>query len=520
MSKRFNTAGLCRPARHYMVDMSHRLAEVREMVENGDYFVINRARQYGKTTLLHLLKGHLSDSYAVFSISFEGIEREVYAGTASFCRRFCRLLYNVFRYGTIEGISDSCRRSLEQAKEKEMDLADLSDLISDLCSQADRTVVLMIDEVDQASNYEIFLTFLGMLRSKYLSREEIPTFQSVILAGVYDIKNLKLKMRPEAEHQYNSPWNVAVEFLVDMSFSVEDIAGMLTEYEQEHHTGMDVWEIARLLYEYTSGYPFFVSRLCQLMGELPSKKYVWTKDGVLEAVKRLVSEPNMLFDDMVKKLDDFPELKKMLYRILFQGQRIPYSVDQHFIEIGQMFGLAKNVNETVVITNRIFEMRLYNLFLSEEIVNSRIYAAADLEKNRFIQNGHLNMELVLERFVEAFTDIYSDAKEDFLEENGRRFFLLYLKPIINGVGNYYIEARTRDQRRTDMIVDYRGEQYVCELKIWRGEENRRGEQQLLGYLDDYHLTTGYLISFCFNQKKQVGVKRQQLGGRTIIEAIV
>lgn len=185
-----------------------------------------------------------------------------------------------------------------------------------------------------------------------------------------------------------------------------------------------------------------------------------------------------------------------------------------------MFGLAKNVNETVVITNRIFEMRLYNLFLSEEIVNSRIYAAADLEKNRFIQNGHLNMELVLERFVEAFTDIYSDAKEDFLEENGRRFFLLYLKPIINGVGNYYIEARTRDQRRTDVIVDYRGEQYVCELKIWRGEENRRGEQQLLGYLDDYHLTTGYLISFCFNQKKQVGVKRQQLGGRTIIEAIV
>jgi len=198
MSKRFNTAGLCRPARHYMVDMSRRLAEVREMIENGDYFAINRARQYGKTTLLHLLKENLSDSYAVFSISFEGIEREVYSGVASFCRRFCRLLYNVFRYGTIEGLSDSCRRSLEQAKEREMDLADLSDLISDLCSQAGRPVVLMIDEVDQASNYEIFLTFLGMLRSKYLSREEIPTFQSVILAGVYDIKNLKLKMRPEA----------------------------------------------------------------------------------------------------------------------------------------------------------------------------------------------------------------------------------------------------------------------------------------------------------------------------------
>ena len=28
------------------------------------------------------------------------------------------------------------------------------------------------------------------------------------LAGVYDIKNLKLKLRPESEHQYNSPWNI------------------------------------------------------------------------------------------------------------------------------------------------------------------------------------------------------------------------------------------------------------------------------------------------------------------------
>ncbi len=54
---------------------------------------------------------------------------------------------------------------------------------------------------------------------------------------------------------------------------------------------------------------------------------------------------------------------------------------------------------------------------------------------------------VLERFVEAFNEINSDAAKPFVEENGRRFFLLFLKPIINGVGNYYVEARTRDMRR-------------------------------------------------------------------------
>lgn len=164
---------------------------------------------------------------------------------------------------------------------------------------------------------------------------------------------------------------------------------------------------------------------------------------------------------------------------------------------------------------------LYNLFLSEEIPDSKIYKAAALDKNQFIRNGQLDMELVLERFVVSFKEIYGDAEEAFVEENGRRFFLLYLKPIINGVGNYYIEARTRDMRRTDVIVDYRGSQYICELKIWHGQEyHQRGEQQLIGYLDDYHLTKGYMVSFNFNKKKQAGVRKIEIGGRVIVEAVV
>lgn len=76
-----------------------------------------------------------------------------------------------------------------------------------------------------------------------------------------------------------------------------------------------------------------------------------------------------------------------------------------------------------------------------------------------------------------------------------------MKPIINGTGNYYIESRTRDLRRTDVIVDYHGQQYIIELKIWHGDEyNKRGEQQLIGYLEDYHVDKGYMLSFNFNRK--------------------
>lgn len=108
-----------------------------------------------------------------------------------------------------------------------------------------------------------------------------------------------------------------------------------------------------------------------------------------------------------------------------------------------------------------------------------------------------------------------------MEESGRKLFLLYLRPIINGSGNYYIEARTRSMGRTDVVVDCRGVQYVIEMKIWRGQEyHRRGEQQIVGYLDDYHIKKGYMLSFCFNRKKQIGVKDIVVGDKIVTEAIV
>lgn len=98
----------------------------------------------------------------------------------------------------------------------------------------------MIDEVDSAANNQVFIDFLAQLRAQYLDREFYPGFQSVILAGVYDIKNLKRKLRPEEGHRYNSPWNIAADFSIEMSFSESEIAGMLQEYEIDHRTGMNI----------------------------------------------------------------------------------------------------------------------------------------------------------------------------------------------------------------------------------------------------------------------------------------
>lgn len=115
----------------------------------------------------------------------------------------------------------------------------------------------------------------------------------------------------------------------------------------------------------------------------------------------------------------------------------------------------------------------------------------------------------------------SKNPEKFVEAHGRKLFLLYLKPIINGTGNYYLESQTRDAKRTDVIVDYLGEQFIVELKIWHGNEyNERGERQLAEYLEYYHQKRGYMISFNFSRKKETGVKEIVVGDKVLVEAVV
>ena len=271
---------------------------------------------------------------------------------------FSRLSINISNQdNTLRSIEpDNMVRQLLYLLEKELRKQDY--LVLSLSFEA-------ADEVDKSSDNQIFLSFLGLLREKYLKCQQGKdvTFHSVILAGVYDIKTLKLKLHPQEESKYNSPWNIAD--------------------------------------------------------------------------------------------------------------------------------------------------------------NNQMYMKVSSDRNQFIVSGMLQMPLVMQKFYEYYEEIYSEKDQKFIEENGRKLFLLFLKPIINGTGNYYIEARTRDNKRTDIIIDYKGKQFVIELKIWRGNEyNQRARQQIFEYLDYYQKEEGYLLSFNFNKNKETGIKKIEYKGKHIIETVV
>ena len=380
MERRFNVTGSCSPQRHYMVRLDDRLKKIKEdYIDYGSYFVINRGRQYGKTTTLAALEKYLKKDYTVLSLDFQQMGTEDFTDAATFAHAFAAILIETLETNGLDDREELMEPLTEIMERDGNSLKDLFVRLSRMCRNSAQPIVLMIDEVDSAGNNQVFIEFLAQLRGYYLKRDKMPIFHSVVLAGVYSIKNLKLKLRPESEHQYNSPWNIAADFEINMSFSTNQIAAMLSEYEADHHTGMDIQAVADEIYQYTSGYPVLVSSICKRIDErlcgseaFQFPKDAWSSAGVAEAVKNILKVSTPLFESMVKQLDLYEELRTILENIIYQGIKIPFSPDEKAVSMGLMFGYLTERNGQVVIANRIFEMYLMNLFMTEEAVRSQL----------------------------------------------------------------------------------------------------------------------------------------------------
>ena len=508
MKRKFNVTGTCIPEKHYMVNIDNKLNEIMKLVEDEEYFIINRPRQYGKTTALYLLNKTLmgKEEYLPIKISFEAIDSESYNEVKSFLNTLIAQIRNYFKFNKNKDMFEFTNKYYDKVNS----MHEFSDFITNIVEYTGKKVVLIIDEIDKSSNNQLFLDFLGMLRNKYLLRNEGQdfTFHSVILAGVHDVKSLKIKIRPNEEHKYNSPWNIASDFDVDMSFSSKEIMTMLDNYCEDKKVQMDKEYFAKKLYYYTSGYPFLVSKLCKIIDEKimtleikNSKVPIWKNEFLERAVKILLKESNTNFDSLIKNLENNKELSELVCNIVIDGREFSYNADNSTINIGLIYGIFKENEGKLKINNRIYEQRIYDYKTS--IVETSIDFDNYNFKDQFIAPKEtLDLEKVLLKFQQFMKKEHSQKLRKFLENDGRLVFLAFLSPIINGTGFAFKEVQTSEEKRLDITITYGKKMSIIETKRWRGEAaHEKGLKQLWDYLEINDLDYGYLLIFDFRREE-------------------
>ncbi len=520
MQKRFNSTGVCVSRKHYMVDISNKLEQIKKLIDNEFYFTINKPRQYGKTTTLNEINNALKNMYLVINLSFEGIGDIVFQDEKSFCNKFLKLMVKELNFVDKEESEKLANLSLDIH-----DIEELSEAITKFVENAKKEVILIIDEVDKSSNNQLFLSFIGMLRNKYLAREigRDFTFKSVILAGLYDVKSLKLKIRSEEDGKFNSPWNIAVDFNVDMSFSPNEISTMLNEYCIENSLSMNIDKLSEELYFFTGGYPFLVSRICQIIDEkiYEADKKPWNIEDIQNAVKMILEEKNTLFDSLIKNLENNKDLYDYIEDIIVRGNDKGFNNYNPVIELGNTYGYFKNNNGKVAISNKIFGEIIYSYMISK-LENNYSKMDAYNFKGAFIkENGELDIEKILKKFQQFMKEQYSSKDKEFVEYHGRLLFLAFIKPIINGTGFDFKEVQVSEEKRLDVVITYNSFKYIIEMKIWRGlKYHEDGVKQLCDYLDIHDLNKGYLLIFNFNKNKEFKEERVSVEGKDIFEVYV
>ncbi len=518
--KKFNSTGSCIPERHYMVDISGKIKTMRGYIDEGAYFTINRPRQFGKTTVLYLLEKLLINDYLIFSISFEGMGDDSFNSVEKFFRALVSqmleaLSYNHSFLADNHEVSAFMKESAGLASWEE-----LHSFITVLTVKAGCKTVLMIDEVDKASNYSTFMNFLGLLRNKYLKREQgkDSTFHSVVLAGIHDIKNIKRKIRPDETAEYNSPWNIAIDFEVDLGFNPGEISTLLLDYQKEQELELETVNLSRIIYDYTGGYPYLVSKLCHIVDVKLNKEF--TEENMQKAFDMLVNEQNNLFDDLIKNLEQHQDLAETVFSIIIGG--IKYDYNSYAFAKGITYGIfGKDTNNKIKIHNQVFELVLYNYLIARTQLKRNEIISYNYRDIFINEQNDVDMETVLLSFQKLMKHEYRHKDTKFIEREARLIFLAFLKPIINGNGFYFVEPRTRMDNRMDIVVTFNNKMYIIELKIWSGEKNRqKSYQQLARYLSVMHQSKGYMIHFNFNKNKEYISNNIEFQDKRIFEVIV
>ena len=514
MIRYFNTAGPCNSAEHYMIEASTRLHGVEQLIDMKQYFVIHAARQSGKTTYLKDLCKRLNEGgkYYALYCSMESLQGITDAEKG--IPEIVRLLKKLFLFSNIP------------QKQKFAENADYSYFsgvlnmsLSLFCMELDKPLVFLFDEADCLSD-DTLISFLRQLREGYISRNEIPFVHSLALVGMRNIRDYKVKIRPDTQSLGSaSPFNIVTETYTLKNFTKEEISALYGQHTEE--TGQIFENKAiDLVYEQTQGQPWLVNAIVrEVIVKMLQSDYTQpvTASLVYEAIQTIILRRDAHIDSLLERLKE-ERVRRVIEPMLYGESFYERLSDdyQYVIDLG----LIKDIKGNTQPSNPIYG-ELIARTLSFEAQQKFVLERPNTTITCYIKDGKMDMDYLMQDFQQFWrenSDIWIE-KFQYKEAAPHLILQAFLQRVINGGGEVIREMAT-GTGFIDLCLLYGREKYPVELKIRRGEKSISQEiEQTFRYMDTFGCSEGWLA--VFDRRPEIGwadkifIKKETVNGKTV-----
>ncbi len=485
MPKRFNTAGLCFPGDHYMVDPVKRLKEVEKLIAEKLYFTLHAPRQTGKTTYLHAMTRKLNAEGKYIAL-VTSCERAGF-GSISVEGANDKIIRNIYD-SALEQLDEKCRPENPENKQ----YIDLKEYLHTWSRAQTRPIVLFFDEIDSLLN-DVLISVLRQLRDGYQSRPvHFPS--SIVLVGIRDVREYKAEIRKGQKPMGTaSPFNIKSDSLVLNNFFKQEVYDLLEQHTAE--TGQVFPdEVKDEIHRLTGGQPWLTNALArQMVSKILDDDYTQsiTMDILFQAKQQLILRRDTHLDSLVDKLKE--ERVKSIVQSIIIGENLSFDVMDDDILYVRDLGIVSQTSP-LEISNPLYA-EIIPRIMAVGIENS---IPKDIQSRWFLNK---NNELDMKKVFTAFQEFYSENAESWLDrfsykESAHHLLLMaFLQRLVNA-GGEIIREMAAGNGRLDLLIKFHKQRVAMELKINRGPKSiEKAKKQLDRYLDQLGLTEGYLVLF-------------------------
>ena len=499
----FNTEGPVRPNDHYAIAPLDR-ADVDEflgLIRAKRYFVLHAPRQTGKTSALIALRNLLNSGevgdFRCVNVNVETAQvarddtargvRAILSGLAM----SARLLGDSYPDGVWTDV-------LAKAGPEEA----LKELLARWCLANPVPLVLLVDEIDSLIG-DTLLSVLRQLRAGYEQRPEAFP-QSVVLCGVRDIRDYRIRSSAGEVIAGGSPFNVAAKSLRMGDFTEAETRALMAQHTEE--TGQRFSEAAQdAVWTQTEGQPWLVNALCagacfdNKAGR--DRSHSIEVDDIYTAREELILSRRTHLDQLAHKLEE-ERVRRVVEPLLSGGEVRHHARDLEYVRDLGLIAAA----DPPRIANPI-----YREVVPREL-GYVLQSSLDIQVAWYVDDaGRLDMD----KLLSAFRTFFGEHAEHWLGHLGayreaapQLILQSYLQRVVNGGGRIEREYGL-GRGRTDLLVLWPREsgqpsdlweRFVVECKVLRDSDRKslawtveKGVEQALGYMKQCGAEEGHLV---------------------------